>query len=61
MAKGSAGEVESQLYVALDLRYVTVEQFNEIRDVTASTKRLIAGLMKYLRTAGLRGRKFREL
>jgi four helix bundle protein len=58
MAKGSVAEVEAQLYVALDQTYVSQVEFDALREVTGSTKRLIAGLMKYLRTSGIKGQKY---
>ena len=59
VSKASAGEVESQLYVALDQKYISEEQFRAVRQTAASTKRLIAGLMNYLRRSGIRGTKYR--
>ena len=59
VSKGSAGEVESQLYVALDREYISEEQFLSLKQKAASTKRLIAGLMRYLRRSGIRGTKYR--
>jgi four helix bundle protein len=32
IAKGSAGEVRAQLYVALDQNYITQAQFNDLAD-----------------------------
>jgi len=60
IAKGSTGEVESQLYVALDQNYITQNQFDEFRQVTGSVKRLSAGLMTYLRHADVKGVKFKR-
>jgi four helix bundle protein len=59
VSKGSAGEVESQLYVALDQEYISEEQFRSLRQTVVSTKRLIAGLMNYLRRSGIRGAKYK--
>jgi four helix bundle protein len=59
IAKGSAGEVEAQLYIALDQGYITEEEFNSIRAMALSTKKLISGLMKYLKQSGLKGHKFK--
>ncbi|MBI1813934.1 MAG: four helix bundle protein [Deltaproteobacteria bacterium] len=59
VAKGSTGEVEAQLYVALDQTYVSQEQFDRLSELCQSTKRLIAGFMKYLKTSNLRGTKFK--
>jgi len=60
IAKGSVAEVEAQLFVAMNQEYVTQEQFDGLRELTASTARLIAGWMKYLRTSGFKGPKFRR-
>lgn len=49
VAKGSAGEVRSQLYVALDEGYVDQETFDQLCELAASTMRQIGGLMSYLR------------
>jgi four helix bundle protein len=59
MAKGSAREVESQLYVAFDLAYIDETQFDSLKSLAGSTKRLIAGLMQYLRQSGIKGEKYR--
>lgn len=48
IAKGSAGEVRSQLYVALDQRYITAEQFEKTKAAALETSKLIAGLIGYL-------------
>ena len=59
-AKGSCGEVRSQLYVALDQDYLTQPDFEELRKMTVSISRLIAGFMKYLQTSDLRGSKYSQ-
>jgi four helix bundle protein len=57
-AKGSAGEVKSQLYVALDARFVTQPQFDELYHAADETTRLIGGFMRYLQASTYRGSKF---
>jgi four helix bundle protein len=59
IAKGSAAEVASQLFVALDQRYVTAEQFDALTALATDTSRKIGGLMSYLRRSGIKGLKFR--
>ena len=59
-AKGSCGEVRSQLYVALDQEYLTQATFEPLRQMTVSISRLIAGFMKYLQTSDLRGNKYSQ-
>jgi hypothetical protein len=60
MAKGSTGEVESHLYIALDEAYITADQFKQLRSLATSTKGLIAGFMHYLRQSGVKGVKFKK-
>jgi four helix bundle protein len=59
IAKASAGEVESQLYIAFDQTYINKEQFDSLKALAGSTKRLIAGLMNYLRQSGFKGDKYK--
>ena len=47
-AKGSAAEVQSQLYVALDQSYITKEKFKEIYSKSDEVSVLIAGFIQYL-------------
>jgi len=48
IAEGSAGEVRSQLYVALDQHYITTDQFNSVAATALDTSKVIAGLIRYL-------------
>jgi four helix bundle protein len=59
IAKGSAGEVRSQLYVAMDQNYISNSDFETIYKKADENGRLIGGLMKYLRTSDVRGLKFK--
>jgi len=49
-AKASAGEVRAQLYIALDLKYLTQEQFKQVFDLADKSSRQIARFMDYLDT-----------
>ena len=49
-AKGSAGEVRAQLYLALDRNYITPTQFEKASTMTVTVSRQIYRLMKYLDT-----------
>ena len=48
IAKGSAAEVQSQLYVALDQVYISQEKFNELYLKSDEVARLISGFIQYL-------------
>jgi len=50
VAKGSAAEIQSHLYVALDLSYVSQEVFDTIYDKADKVSRMVSNLIKYLRT-----------
>jgi four helix bundle protein len=58
-AKGSCGEARSQLYVALDENYLSHDEFEALREQCEEVSKMISGFMAYLRTSGLRGRKFK--
>ena len=58
IAKGSLGEIRSQLYVALDQNYVSPDDFRLISDKVIENSRVISGLIGYLRQSELKGRKF---
>ncbi|MGK9452521.1 four helix bundle protein [Acidithiobacillus caldus] len=49
IAKGSAGEVKAQLYIALDVGLINKEQFDELCGLATETASLIGGFMKYLK------------
>lgn len=60
-AKGSAGEVRSQLYVALDQEYLPKASFDRLATQATEISRMIGGLMIYLRKSGIRGTKFKKV
>ncbi len=60
IAKGSASEVQAQLYVALDIGYVDRKQFDEAYKLTDDTANLIGGFMRYLNQADMKGIKYRK-
>jgi four helix bundle protein len=47
-AKGSAGEVRAQLYIALDREYIAQDQFDEAYDLTDKAARQLYRFMSYL-------------
>ena len=60
IAKGSAGEVRSQLYVALDIGYIDSEKFKELYQLTLEISRLLSGFIRYLQETQHAGLKFRK-
>jgi four helix bundle protein len=48
IAKGSAGEVKAQLYVALDAGLIDKVQFELLYKKATETAKLIGGFMRYL-------------
>jgi four helix bundle protein len=59
IAKGSVAEILAQLYIALDLGYLSQADFERLYELAAETSRLIGGLMHYLRKSGLKGVKYK--
>ena len=49
VAKGSISEVQSQLYVALDLKYISEATFKELYEPLEETIRLVSGFVRYLK------------
>jgi four helix bundle protein len=49
-AKGSAGEVRAQLYVALDVGYLNREQFARLNDLADKASRQTDRFIEYLET-----------
>ena len=49
MARRSAGEVQSQLYLALDVDYITEAERQKAHILATEVKKLINGMMTYLR------------
>ena len=49
IAKGSSGEVRSQLYVTLDASFIDEPTFDLLRDQSEEVSRIIGGFMQYLK------------
>jgi four helix bundle protein len=49
IAKASAAEVQAQLYVALDAKYIDQTTFEKTYDLTKRTGQLIGGFIRYLK------------
>ncbi|MGI8883848.1 MAG: four helix bundle protein [Pyrinomonadaceae bacterium] len=50
IARGSAAEVQSHLYVALGLNYINQKEFDEIYQKLTEISRMTLSLAQYLRT-----------
>ena len=59
-AKGSAGEVRSQLYRALDRSHINEAEFKETYALADEVGKMISGLTKYLLKSDVKGHKFRN-
>src|SRR3989338_4413870 len=55
IAKGSAGEVRAQLYVALDAGYINIETFKYLNGLANECSRLIHSFIERLKTSEFRG------
>ena len=49
VAKASAGEVRSQLYLALDLDYIKEAEFLVLKENIENISKMLSGLIKYLK------------
>lgn len=56
IAKGSAGEVRAQLYVALDAGYLNIENFKYLNNLVVECSKLLSSFIN-----GLKGSKFQGL
>ena len=57
-AKGSCGELRSHLWLLRDLALISEEDFWSVAGRATELSRILFGLMKYLRSSPIRGRKF---
>jgi len=49
-AKASAGEIRCQLYIAFDLKYITIKEFSDLSQKSEDCSRQLFGFIKYLRS-----------
>ncbi len=58
ISKGSAGEIRSQLYRALDRNLINEEQFNKFQNDCKIIGDKIGKFMNYLNNSDIKGKKF---
>ncbi len=61
IAKGEAGEVRSQLYVAHDLRYIDISKFQYGLKLTDECSRLIQSFVQKVKAGSRRGLQFKHV
>lgn len=59
-SKGSVGEVKSQLYGALDRKYISHEQFDRLYKKAEDIGKRTGAFMSYLNSSSIRGSKFKD-
>ena len=59
IAKGSCGELRSQLYIAKDLGYLDNNDFKVLLNSTTNLSKQISGFLNYLKTSEFKGQKFK--
>ncbi|HUS01242.1 MAG TPA: four helix bundle protein, partial [Chitinophagaceae bacterium] len=59
-SKGSAGEVKSQLYRALDQKYCKKDEFDILYNEYNQLSGQIAGFISYLNKSGIKVQKFKD-
>lgn len=59
IAKGSCGELRSQLYQAIDRKYIDHAEFEELKKDCLTISALISKLINYLEESGMNGAKYK--
>lgn len=61
IAKGSAGEVRAQLYVALDVGYLNMEKFKYLNNLIMECSRLIQSFAEKVKKGASGGTQYKKL
>lgn len=59
-AKGSAGELRSHLYVALDMNFIDTAELDPLKKRVVSISKQISGLIRYIKSSKIGGRKYKS-
>jgi len=58
IAKGSCGELRSQLFIANDIGYMENTDFKNLLKSAANVSKQISGFIEYLKTSKFKGQKY---
>ncbi len=61
IAKGSAGEVRAQLYVALDAGYLNIEKFKYLNNLASECSRLVQSFAEKVKKGANPGTQYKHL
>lgn len=60
IAKGSAGEVRAQLYIALDVEYLNIETFKYLNGLVLDCSRLLSSFINKLKGTNIQGLQYKK-
>lgn len=61
MAKGSCGEVRSQLYRIIDNEYISKKDFEKLYELSIEVSKMLNGFIQYLKKSDFKGFRYKEL
>ncbi|MFA5987580.1 MAG: four helix bundle protein [Candidatus Paceibacterota bacterium] len=60
IAKGSAGEVRAQLYIALDVGYLNIETFKYLNQLAVECSKLIKSFSDKVKQSDIQGQQYKK-
>lgn len=60
IAKGSAGEVRTQLHIAREVGLIPQEEFDRLNDLVRTIGGMLFNLIQYLKSSKIKGEKFKQ-